>query len=60
MAEALTDDLSERLDRLERYFDLERLAGTDTGLGDIDAYYRAKRLAYTLFHSPANVLHMGI
>ncbi|MBY8975518.1 class I SAM-dependent methyltransferase [Rhodobacteraceae bacterium NNCM2] len=54
------DDLTGRLARLGRFFDLDRLANAEPSAVDIDAYYRANRLAYTLFHSKENVLHMAI
>lgn len=55
-----TDQLAAKLERLAQFFDLDALANAGTSPVDIDRYYRANRFAYTLLHSRANVLHMGV
>ncbi|MEM7240524.1 MAG: class I SAM-dependent methyltransferase [Pseudomonadota bacterium] len=59
MSEA-DDGLTDALGRLGRIFDLDRVAQSGAGLGDIERYYRTNRLAYTLLHSRANILHLGL
>ena len=49
-----------RLDRLGRFFDLERLARADCSGRGIQRYYRVSRHAYTRFHHRGNAIHMGL
>ena len=53
-------DLRLRLNRLARYFDLDKLAEADCSAKGIQRYYRLSRHAYSRYHDKGNAVHMGL
>ena len=55
----MSQDLAEKLHIIERVFG-KNLSAIQTDASYIQEYYRVNRLAYSLFHSRSNFVHMGI
>lgn len=53
-------DLVERVHKLSRYFDLDRIINRADSADDIVKYYRKSALGYSLFHSRQGSIHMAL
>lgn len=56
----MAEDLDITLDRLARFFDLDRLDRAGSDARAIQDYYRVTRHAYSRYHDPGNAVHMGL
>ena len=52
--------LEKRIERMRAVFDIDQIVNLRADENAIAEYYRANRLAYTLFHSAANFVHVGV
>lgn len=54
------NDLSYKIARIKNVFDLEHIQNLHPDNRYVQEYYRANRLAYSLFHTFSDNVHMGI
>jgi len=52
--------LKEKLENIKKVFDIEKLLALKMDMSYIQRYYRLNKIPYSLFHSRAGFIHMGI
>ena len=56
----LSQTIDQKLRQIERVFDINPLLALQPDKKYIQKYYRANKLAYSLFHTKTGIIHMGI
>ena len=60
MGKIVKTNLNYKLERLSKYFDLEKISQFRADGQYIDRYYKVNKIPYTILHSSSNFVHMGV